>query len=261
MKHFVRWICGTAVLTLLFSRYLPLGWPVILSSAIAAGVLTAGLSWSDASWTEAFLAVFVFEFVVGNVNTMDEAIFFHLVPVKLLSPALAGGLVVSLLLGVVLAFVPPLRNPPAARRREAPSKMWTRVPLLVVAYVVIYFIAGLIVRPYVIACYRSYPLPGLGELLVVEAIRGLLYLGAAWPWLWLLRANRLRAAVFLGAAYSIIGGIAPLLLPNPLMPAHIRLAHGIEIGISNFLFGVLVGCLLLRKPVPVGDRVTQPALS
>lgn len=261
MKHIVRWICGTAVLTLLFSRYLALGWPVILSSALAAGVLTLGLSWSDANWTQAFLAVFAFEFVVGHVNTMDEAVFFHVVPVNELSPALAGGLVVSLLLGVVLAFVPLLRNPPAATRREAPPKMWARVPLLVVAYIVSYFIAGLIVRPYVIAFYRSKPLPGLAEILAVEAIRGLLYLGAAWPWLWLLRANRLRAAVFFGAAYSIIGGIAPLLLPNPLMPAHIRLAHGIEIGISNFVFGALVGCVLLGKSAPVKNRVTQPALS
>lgn len=260
MKYFVRWVCGTALLTLLFSRYLPLGWPVILSCALASGVLTLGLSWSDANWMQGFLAVLVFEFVVGNVNTLDEAVFFHLMPANQLTPALAGGLLVSASLGLVLTLLPPLRNPPAKIRREVPPNLWARIPLLVVAYVVLYFIAGLLVRPYTIEFYRSKPLPGLGDLLVVEALRGLLYLGAAWPWLRLFRGDRLRAAIFLGAAYSIIGGIAPLLLPNQLMPPHIRLAHGFEIGISNFAFGVLVGWLLKGRPALVENRMPQSAL-
>ncbi len=46
----------------------------------------------------------------------------------------------------------------------------------------------------------------------------------------------------------VLGGIAPLLLPNPFMPSGIRLAHGFEVGISNFLFGMIVGAALASKP-------------
>jgi hypothetical protein len=83
-------------------------------------------------------------------------------------------------------------------------------------------------------------------LLPIEWVRGLIFVVGAWPWLPLLR-SRGRAILFLGAAYSILGGIAPLLLPNPLMPGPIRLAHGFEVGISDFIFGALVGWTLAAQ--------------
>ncbi|HEX5426443.1 MAG TPA: hypothetical protein VFW94_23035, partial [Candidatus Acidoferrales bacterium] len=65
------------------------------------------------------------------------------------------------------------------------------------------------------------------------------------------------AALFLGAAYSILGGIAPLLLPNPFMPPNIRLAHGFEVGISNFVFGMIVGwALTAKRSIRVADSVS-----
>ena|SRR2546430_7288562 len=105
-----------------------------------------------------------------------------------------------------------------------------------------------------------YPLPGFGELVAVEVLWGFLYLAAAWPWLRLLKGGRMRAALFFGAAYSILGGIAPLLLPNPLMPAPIRLAHGFEVGISNFVFGALEGWALAGNPSPVANPVAETVL-
>lgn len=46
---------------------------------------------------------------------------------------------------------------------------------------------------------------------------------------------------------SIIGGIAPLILPGSEMPAYIRIGHSFEVGISNFLYGLLLGYLLNQK--------------
>lgn len=258
MRHVIRWICGTVVLTLLYSRGLP-GWPVVLSSALAVGILTLGLSWSGANAAQGFLAVLFLNLVVGYINTLDEALFFHVATAKHAAIGLLGGLFISVVLAVVLILVPPLRGS-LTSAASTPSRIWTRVPLLAFAYVVIYFAAGLLVRPYIIAFYQSRPLPGLGELLVVEYLRGLLYLASAWPWLRLFRGDRLHGAVFLGAAYSILGGIAPLLLPNPLMPAQIRVAHGFEIGISNFVFGAIVGLALSGKSAPVVHKESQPVL-
>jgi hypothetical protein len=45
--------------------------------------------------------------------------------------------------------------------------------------------------------------------------------------------------------------VAPLLPDNPYMPADIRFYHGIEVTVSNFLFGLAVGYLFnWRRPVP-----------
>ncbi|WP_152530925.1 hypothetical protein [Sediminibacterium sp. C3] len=59
-------------------------------------------------------------------------------------------------------------------------------------------------------------------------------------------APKWRYAVLVGMVFSILGGIAPLLPPNNLMPAVIRVGHGFEVGISNFLFGWITGVVLYR---------------
>jgi hypothetical protein len=43
-----------------------------------------------------------------------------------------------------------------------------------------------------------------------------------------------------------------LLLPNPLMPAEVRMVHLVETASSNFLFGWLLVWLLLRWRVSEG---------
>ncbi len=246
MRHLIRWIVAAALLTFLYARGSLSPPPtVVLSSLLGAGVLTLGLAWSDADWKQAFIAVFIFEFIVGTVNTVDEGVIFHVLQGKMALTVFAGTTLVSALLALVLSLVPPMRrrsSPP----RQFPPKLWARVPLVACAYVLLYLTAGSLVWPYVKSFYQSRPLPGLEVLLPIEWVRGLIFVVGAWPWLPLLR-SRGRAILFLGAAYSILGGIAPLLLPNPLMPGPIRLAHGFEVGISDFIFGALVGWTLAAQ--------------
>lgn len=76
-------------------------------------------------------------------------------------------------------------------------------------------------------------------------------------------APKWRYAVLVGMVFSILGGIAPLLPPNNLMPAVIRVGHGFEVGISNFLFGWITGVVLYRgKTMLIGvdnlnDRIIE----
>jgi hypothetical protein len=49
----------------------------------------------------------------------------------------------------------------------------------------------------------------------------------------------------LGAAFAVFVG-ALLLGENPYMPGQMRMLHLVEIGISNFLFGLAAGYLLTR---------------
>jgi hypothetical protein len=56
--------------------------------------------------------------------------------------------------------------------------------------------------------------------------------------------NRRSAALLAGLTLSILGGVAPLIVPNPYMPVDIRIPHLFETGISNFLYGALAGFVL-----------------
>lgn len=68
--------------------------------------------------------------------------------------------------------------------------------------------------------------------------------------------ERRRAAMAIGLALAILGGAVPLLPDNPRMPGNIRLAHTIEIGVSNFIFGVILACQFSPRSSPT----TIPAI-
>lgn len=254
MRDVIRWVVAAAALVLIRTGFSVPPWHVVLSSLLATGVLTLGLYWSNVGWLEGFAAVFVFDFVVGTLNTLDEAVFFHVIAWNQLAPVFRIGLESSVAVAALLALVPPLRRRSSIRQLST-FRILGFAPLLAFAYFALYLIAGLIASPYVIAFYKVRQLPTIGVVLLVELGRGFLYVLAAWLWLRIIPSRR-HAAVFLGAAYAILGGIAPLLLPNPFMPPHIRLAHGFEVGVSNFVFGMIVGWILTpKRPARAADSV------
>jgi hypothetical protein len=66
--------------------------------------------------------------------------------------------------------------------------------------------------------------------------------------------RRLHAGVVLSLCFSVLGGIAPLLLPNAYMPVPIRIAHSIEVGVSNFLYGLAVAWLVVPRRSAIGEQ-------
>lgn len=255
MRDVIRWLVAAAALVLIRAGVSIPPWHVVLSSLLATGVLALGLHWSGAGWFDGFAAVFVFDFVVGTVNTLDEAVFFHVIAWNQLAVVFRTGLEASLAVAALLALVPPLRRESNIEPLST-IRILGFAPLLAIAYFVLYLVAGLVASPYVIAFYKPRQLPTIGVVLLVEFGRGVLYVLAAWLWVRII-PGRGHAALFLGAAYSILGGIAPLLRPNPFMPPNVRLAHGFEVGISNFVFGLIVGWVLSAKaPAPVAESVS-----
>jgi hypothetical protein len=130
--------------------------------------------------------------------------------------------------------------PPAA----APPSVWWRLAASGLAYVVLYFAAGMLAYPYVREFYEARPMPAMGTLLVVQPVRGLAFGAIVLLVVRQIRASRFGAAVAAGSTISILGGVAPLLIPNPYLPDAVRYAHLPEVGVSNFLFGLLAGWLL-----------------
>ena len=65
---------------------------------------------------------------------------------------------------------------------------------------------------------------------------------------------RRRTALFTVVFFLLVGlafsgfMIPDLLLPNPFMPWPVRVAHIVEVGVSNTVFGVIAAWLLLRLP-------------
>jgi hypothetical protein len=74
-------------------------------------------------------------------------------------------------------------------------------------------------------------------------VRALLWTTLAVPILKMMKGQWWHA----GLAVALLFGVfmtAPLLLPNTLMPAEVRMAHLLETSTSNFLFGWLLVLLL-----------------
>jgi hypothetical protein len=109
----------------------------------------------------------------------------------------------------------------------------------------LYTAAGLMAWPFLRSYYEGRPMPPLGTVLLLQIVRGALLSLLAWLVARHEPAGRRPAALSAGLAFSLIGGVAPLLIPgNPYLPDPTRQAHLVEVGISNLLFGVVAALLL-----------------
>ncbi|MBL8232170.1 MAG: hypothetical protein JNL98_26980 [Bryobacterales bacterium] len=192
------------------------------------------------------LALTLLCFGVAGINPLVEAVVFEVMPIHDVPLALLRHLILSC--AASLAIVAALRKWVPGERVQL---QWTalRVTGAVISYVILYVVAGAFVYPFVKEFYATRTLPPLSSLIALQVIRGLLYALYARPYLQL--APR-HPALVLASVYSVIGGVALLLASdNPYMPREVRMPHLVEVGVSNFLFGLITGKLLaLRNPAP-----------
>ncbi|QDX26217.1 hypothetical protein FPZ54_09415 [Sphingomonas suaedae] len=204
-----------------------------------AAMTLAGYA-SPARGRTLMIALLVLAWVVGQFNTLIEAVVFSVMPLR--DALLALG-VMLLVLALFAALVVTVFG---KWRGEGPAPVALRVtPLrllgVVAAYIALYFAAGTIAWPHLAHFYTPEMLPPQWLVAAVQVPRALIFVAAAWLWL---RTGPRAAPLVLGFAFSVIGGIAPLFPENPYMPGDVRLVHGIEVGTSNFLFGVIVAWLI-----------------
>ena len=126
-----------------------------------------------------------------------------------------------------------------------------RVALSAFAYVFVYFAAGIMAWPFLRPYYEGRPMPAGSTVLALQVVRGVLLSLLVW----LVARHEARglrpAALTAGLCLSVVGGIAPLLIPgNPYLPDAARHAHLVEVGISNFLFGVVATFIVGRGARP-----------
>jgi hypothetical protein len=189
------------------------------------------------------LMLFLLGFVAGSANNLIEAMFFGVLPPR----AIAGA---ALPAAIIFAILSPVGVLLSGRWRAADNatpveRGFTPLTLLgvVVAYELLYWTAGTLVYPYIAEFYATRTIPPAYLAAAVQIVRSLIFVGAAYP---LLKSGLRGAPFVLALVYSVIGGVAPLLPDNPYMPPDIRFYHAIETGLSNFIFGLVVGYLFAR---------------
>jgi hypothetical protein len=123
------------------------------------------------------------------------------------------------------------------------SKAW-RFGVSDLAYVVFYFIAGMIIFPLVRDFYATQTLPQSTQIVALQLlVRGPIFIAICLLMVRLLGFTRLMGAVMVGLLFTLLSGVVPLLAPNPVFPDAVRWVHFGEVTVSNFLFAFVVGWL------------------
>jgi hypothetical protein len=220
-----------------------------LSCGLSTTVLVLTMLATETHGWAVVWTVFVAYGLIGTVNIMLEGIFFNIFPLAAGVRFLASGLITAFVLSAVMVVVAGKMSAKSYGRVAHLKNGWLlRLPIVALAYVILFFVAGGLVYPYVRHFYENRVMPSLGTIVGVEFVRGLIYAVAMLPFARLMSGHRWRAAAILGLCLSVFGGVAPILLPNnKYLPADILPYHLVEVGFENFLLGVIGAWLFVAK--------------
>jgi len=229
------------------------------------------------SWTgwKLVLAVFV---VFYGANTLmpqiETAYFVTRLPPGMLPRLFLAGLIIAAVFAPLAVLILGKTRPESQITRVkilAGSWAW-KLALIVIAYLVIYFTFGYFVAwrsPAVRAYYggsdpdsfiahiasllRSEPM-----LFLLQAVRALLWTAVAAPVIKMTKGASWESGLAVALLFAVVN--SQLLIPNPLMPPEVRMAHLLETTTSNFIFGWLI-VLILRAKVVRGQTQAHPVTS
>jgi hypothetical protein len=226
---------------------------MLLVAAIDAIILTLLAIRMRARGRELGLQLGLFYFGVQSFQSLVEALIFgsdvHL-PADLLLLSSAAALVKTVIVTAALAWL--WRGEKEGSPLPLNGLGW-KAPAVAVLYAVCYFAAGHLIA-WQSAAVRTYYAhyedffshfdAGSMWLLAVQLFRGLLWGALAWIPARVMSGSPTKTALLVGIAFSGIM-VPQLFFPNPIMPWPVREMHMIEVGVSNFIFGVVATLILL----------------
>jgi hypothetical protein len=233
---------------------------LLASDLVVAGVLAMVAMNSHWHGWRLALTLSGIPFVIGIVNVVEGAVFLGHSGIDWKRIALNTVIVWALLIplwtllfgrraGVIPVHESPLKN------RSWWEKVW-RFVLSDFAYIFTYFLAGMIIFPYVKDYYDTQTVPSVGKIIILQLVlRGPVFVGICLLLMQLLGLPRATGALAVGLAFTMLNGVAPLIMPNPYFPDTVRWVHFCEVTSSNFVFGALVGWIW-GKPRAVTDSPT-----
>jgi hypothetical protein len=234
-----------------------LGW-VLLSNLVTAVALTwlARRSTLSGAALVGLLALMLFS--ISTFNGMIEALFFHVFGPRDFARYVLQGALTALAVSVVVALLrgrarPPGAGPvPSAPGGGAAGARFWRLAGADLLYLACYLGAGTVIYPWVREFYQARDQPAQALVAAVQLfLRGPIYIALMLLLVRTVDGDRRDKAILAGATLSLLGGVAPLLIPNPYFPDTVRWAHFFEVGISNFVYGAAATWLLTPPPRPV----------
>lgn len=205
-----------------------------------------------------WLHVFLILYVIGNFNLQIEAYIFNVTNRAKTLELLLVGVPVSFFASYLLCyFFKPLRKSERVSSVFQSRKLHHWVGRILAAnflYFFFYVIAGMFMQaltPNFEEYYGDKIPPFLTIILTNMFFRGFVFVGIAILIDRTLLLSKIEKALVVGVVFAILGAVAPLIPPSELMPEYIRFAHGIEVGLSNFLYGMTALLIIQSK------RITQ----
>lgn len=207
-------------------------------------------------------------FYVGYLsNFIEAAIFIPSIRAEL-PLGVVEGLLASLATAALLVAVierDAFGEGPRGASHRLSWRGWTlRLAACAAIYLAAYFMVGAIMYQAFMAPFYDNPTLGLvvpdsmGLVFPIQFTRGLLFTIAMLPLALGLRVERFSLALILAAMLFVIGGLAPLLVPNPHMPAELRFYHSLEILLQNGSLGIAIALLLAPRREPAERGVGAP---
>jgi hypothetical protein len=248
--------------------------------ALLAGSLIQAAVWTyvilRSNWTgwKLIVTVLLIFFGVNTLMPQIETAYFvtRLPPGMLPRLFLAGIIMAAVFAPLAVLILGKTRAQANKNSRTLAGALPLKLILIVVAYLLIYFGFGYFIawKSEAVRTYYGGNDPGnflthLANLIrtepllfVLQAVRALLWTAIAVPVIKMMRGEWWEAGLAVALLFAVM--TSQLLLPNPLMPAEVRMAHLLETSTSNFLFGWLVVLILRgtgRTRVPQRQIVPQ----
>jgi hypothetical protein len=216
-----------------------------------------------AGWKLALNLFVIFFGASTFMPQMETAVFITQLPPGMLPRIVISGLVHALIFCLLAVLVLGKGKDSGANhkvsRLQMPARQWLlRLTIIAVAYVIIYLTFGYFLawrNSAVLAYYRGTDpgnffsqvksvLQATPWLPPFQFARGLLWATLAVPVIRMMKGPWWEAGLAVALCFAVTS--AQLLLPNPVMPREVRMAHLLETATSNFLFGWLVVFLLVK---------------
>ena len=229
---------------------------LVLVSLINAAVWTYIILRSRWTSWKLILTVFLLFYGVSTVMPQIEtAYFISRLPPGMLPRLFLAGLIMAGVFAPLAVLI--LGKAKSSNNQSSPLQLTLgRVSLIVVAYLFLYFTFGYFIAwksPAVRAFYGGSDPAGFVSqitslmrneplLFLLQAVRALLWTALAVPVIKMMKGEWWEAGLAVALLFAVM--TSQLLLPNPLMPPEVRMAHLVETATSNFLFGWLVVLVL-----------------
>lgn len=200
------------------------------------------------------LVLFVAYFAISSAMMQIETLWFNAslkLPLVVIGQLVANAAITA----VIVAGVGALIFHPSEEALDAWSaKLVWRIAAMALIYVVLYFAAGFFIA-WQSEAVRSYYSNGM-QISMPPTIVFQIFRGTLWALIALFIVSRLKGslssrALIMAILFAVLTA-AQLLYPAPFFPWPVRQAHLIEVGTSEFIYGIIATVVLLggakRRP-------------